>query len=333
MTTIQPLGGLAGDIERRWSTLVARAEKALTAAKSSGVRAAVEAVTVPADTLSVAPWRGPSWLPLSPPPTGEQRRVAAGVPLVRLAVTTEPQASVEELEQGIDDLVERVDWSGVCWRKGSEASRPAPEIPAAVDRPAHAPLAAPEVPSGARRDLSVVVVFYNMKREAARTLHSLSRSYQQGLDDATYEVIVVENGSDPDQVLGEDYVRSFGPEFRYLDLGDDAQPSPAHALNRGMALAGGDAICFMIDGAHVLTPGVLRYGLQGLRTYAPTVVATQLWYVGPGQQGDAMLEGYDQDYEDRLFDEIAWPGDGYRLFDIGHFVGDRDWLDGLWESN
>ncbi|MCB9373556.1 MAG: hypothetical protein H6518_12385 [Microthrixaceae bacterium] len=107
MTTIQPLGGLAGDIERRWSTLVARAEKALTAAKSSGVRAAVEAVTVPADTLSVAPWRGPSWLPLSPPPTGEQRRVAAGVPLVRLAVTTEPQASVEELEQGIDDLVER----------------------------------------------------------------------------------------------------------------------------------------------------------------------------------------------------------------------------------
>ena len=58
----------------------------------------------------------------------------------------------------------------------------------------------------------------------------------------------------------------------------------------------------MIDGAHVLTPGVLQFGLAGLRTYAPAIVATQQWYVGPGQQGDAMDDGYDQAYEDRLFD-------------------------------
>ena len=87
----------------------------------------------------------------------------------------------------------------------------------------------------------------------------------------------------------------------------------------------------MIDGAHVLTPGVLRFGLAGLRTYAPAIVATQQWYVGPGQQGDAIDDGYDTAYEDRLFDTIDWPHDGYRLFDIGHFIGDRDWLDGVWE--
>ena len=46
-----------------------------------------------------------------------------------------------------------------------------------------------------------------------------------------------------------------------------------------------------------------------------------------------MLSGYDQAYEDELFREIEWPLDGYRLFDIGHFIGDRDWFDGLWESN
>jgi cephalosporin hydroxylase len=89
----------------------------------------------------------------------------------------------------------------------------------------------------------------------------------------------------------------------------------------------------MIDGAHVVTPGVLRWGLAGLDTYAPAVVATQQWYVGPGQQGDAMAAGYDRDYEDRLFEQIAWPANGYRLFEISHFIGDRDWLDGLWESN
>ena len=66
-----------------------------------------------------------------------------------------------------------------------------------------------------------------MRREAERTLHSLSRAYQQEIDDLDYEVIVVENGSSDDQRLGEDFVRGFGPEFRYLDLGADAKPSPA----------------------------------------------------------------------------------------------------------
>ncbi len=89
----------------------------------------------------------------------------------------------------------------------------------------------------------------------------------------------------------------------------------------------------MIDGAHVLTPGVLHFGMLGLRTYAPAVVGTQQWYIGPGQQPQAILGGYDQSAEDELFAAIDWPGDGYRLFDIGQFVGDRDWFDGLWESN
>ena len=91
-------------------------------------------------------------------------------------------------------------------------------------------------------DLSVVVVFYNMRREAARTLHSLSRAYQRGIDDLDYEVIVVENGSDEDQRLGEEFVRSFGPEFRYLDLGEDATPSPTDALNRAIKIARGTRV-------------------------------------------------------------------------------------------
>jgi cephalosporin hydroxylase len=74
-------------------------------------------------------------------------------------------------------------------------------------------------------------------------------------------------------------------------------------------------------------------GMQALDTYAPAVVATQQWYVGPGQQGDAQQAGYDQRVEDRLFYGIDWPVDGYRLFEIGHFIGNRDWFDGIVESN
>ena len=177
-------------------------------------------------------------------------------------------------------------------------------------------------------DLTVVVVFYNMRREAVRTLHSLSRAYQEGVADLDYEVIVVENGSAEDQRLGADLVEGFGPEFRYLDLGADAVPSPVHALNLGIQQGRGRAYALMIDGAHVLSPGVLRYGAMGLAAYAPAIVATQQWYVGPGQQGEAMDDGYDQAYEDRLFDSVGWPNAGYRIFEISHFIGDRDWLDG-----
>jgi cephalosporin hydroxylase/GT2 family glycosyltransferase len=230
---------------------------------------------------------------------------------------------------GLDQPVERLDWSCICWQKGTDEDQ---IIVRGQSERAHGRSLTTSQPRTSK-DLSVVIVFYNMRREAHRTLHSLSRAYQQGLEDLEYEVIVIENGSDDDQRLGEEFVRSFGPEFQYLDLGKEATPTPAVALNRGLALASGESIAFMIDGAHVLTPGVLRHAMAGLATYAPAVVATQQWYVGPGQQGDQQETGYDQSFEDRLFDQIEWPGDGYRLFEIGHFIGDRDWLDGLWESN
>jgi cephalosporin hydroxylase len=233
-------------------------------------------------------------------------------------------------ERGITASLEVVDASAIAWRKTADGPAVKVKAQPKVGLP-RAPLAPPA--HAEALDLSVVVVFYNMHREAQRTLYSLSRAYQVGIDDVAYEVIVVENGSDPTQRLGAELVAGFGPEFRYVDIGDDADPSPVTALNRGIRMARGRNLALMIDGAHVLTPGVLRFGLAGLSTYAPAVVATQQWYLGPGQQGDAMDDGYDQAYEDRLFETIRWPFHGYRLFEIGHFVGDRDWLDGVWESN
>jgi cephalosporin hydroxylase len=266
-------------------------------------------------------------------------RVAdGGVIIVDCGIQSSRRPSLERFRAArhIETPLEPVDASAVAWRKvPGEATTPAevtvPVEMTAGSRGAHPPLA-PPLPADPA-DLSVVVVVYNMRREARRTLHALSRAYQEGIDGTSYEVIVVENGSDDDQKLGAAFVRDFGPEFRYLDLAGDASPSPVGALNRGIEIGRGRAVALMIDGAHVLTPGVLRFGLQGLATYTPAIVATQQWYVGPGQQGDALENGYDQTHEDRLFERIQWPNNGYRLFEIGHFIGDRDWLDGVWESN
>lgn len=237
--------------------------------------------------------------------------------------------------RGITTALVRIDWAARGWQKVAGDAEVADDerstSPMSAVAAAGAPLAphGPEVP----KDLTAVVVFHDMAREARRTLHSLSRSYQQHCEEIDYEVLVIDNGSSPEQRLTDDFVSGFGPEFRLLELPGDAHPSPVHALNHAIGLGGGRSFLLMIDGAHVLTPGVIRWGMEGLRRAHPTVVATQQWYVGPGQQGDVMRLGYDQAYEDGLFDRIDWPTDGYRLFDIGHFVGDRDWFDGLWESN
>ena len=181
--------------------------------------------------------------------------------------------------------------------------------------------------------LSVVVVVWNMRRAAARTLHSLSRAYQRDVEDLDYEVIVVENGSSPGQELGEEAVAAFGDEFRYLDLGAAAGPSPVGALQAGVEAARGDALALMIDGAHVLTPGVLHLGVTALADYPLAVAGTHHWYVGPGQQHELVAKGYDEAFEDALFDAIGWPADGYDLFRIGQRIGERGWFDGLLESN
>jgi cephalosporin hydroxylase len=238
------------------------------------------------------------------------------------------EAAVDEFRsaRGVLEPLERVDWSAAAWRKHATRETATARRPSAG--------AAGEVrEAAATKDLGVVVVVHNMHRAARRTLHSLSRSYQWGIDDLDYEVIVVDNGSDPEQRLGEELVRSFGEEFRYIELGDGASRSPAGAINRGIGASAARNLALMIDGAHLLTPGVLHYGMFGLATYAPAVVIAKHWYLGPGQQPVTVAGGYDEELEDQLFAEIDWPSDGYRLFEIGHFIGKRDWFDGDWESN
>ncbi len=186
-------------------------------------------------------------------------------------------------------------------------------------------------PPPASLKLTVVVVFYNMRREAERTLTSLGTAYQQGVDGLEYEVLCVDNGSDPP--LDEDWVRSFGPSFRLLRP-SKRLPSPCAAINEAVSQARGEYVAVMIDGAHVLTPGVFREAMDAFADEPDAVVAVRQWFVGFDQRW-LSVSGYTREMEDLLFQRIHWPRDGYRLFRVGApmFESPESWFDILYESN
>ena len=178
---------------------------------------------------------------------------------------------------------------------------------------------------------SIVVNFYNMPREAARTLKSLSRGYQRDIGTLRYEVLCVDNYSDPPLEAG--WVESFGPEFRLIRPSRHL-PSPVVAINEAAAQAQGKYIAIMIDGAHLLTPGVLREVWDAVAEAPDAVIALRPWFVG-GDQRWLAEAGYTRAHEDILFDKIGWPEDGYLLFREGapFWESPRPWFDAMIESN
>ncbi len=180
--------------------------------------------------------------------------------------------------------------------------------------------------------LSIIVVVFNMRREAPRTLFSLSSAYQRQVDAKDYEVIVVENGSS--EPLEATEMTRFGPNFRYLWI-DDASPSPAGAINRGVALAQAPFVGIMIDGARIATPGVVALALHGLQRFERAVVGTVGFHLGPDTQMYSLRHGYNQAVEDGLLARIDWLSHGYRLFEIGSQAGSSplNWLGTINESN
>jgi len=179
--------------------------------------------------------------------------------------------------------------------------------------------------------LTLLVVFYEMGREAPRTLHTLSPGYQRGVTAADYEVIAIDAGST--LPLDAGLIASFGPNFRLLRTA--AAPSPVAAINAAARAAAGDAIAVCIDGARMLSPGIIRLMLAALRAYDDPLVATLGWHLGPKLQNESVLEGYGQAAEDRLLDTVDWRRDGYELFRISCLAASaaQGWFRPISESN
>jgi len=161
--------------------------------------------------------------------------------------------------------------------------------------------------------ISVIVVVYDMPRQALNTLYSLSRAYQRDVDNVAYEVIVVENLSQRN--LKARQVRALGPEFHYLPR-QESGVSPVWALRDGLAAARGEVIGLMIDGARMVTPGVLRNVADAYRAFPDAVVATPGFHIGDDDHQNSTDRGHDEQFEEQLLASIPWQENGYLLYQM-----------------
>jgi hypothetical protein len=165
-----------------------------------------------------------------------------------------------------------------------------------------------------RPKLSVVVVGYEMAAQLRNTLQSLLPPYQRNISISDYEIILTDNGSP--KMLDEPTQR-ISPNLKYIYLSpNESTPSPAPAMNRGVALSQAPLLCLMIDGARLLTPGVLSWGMRLLNLAPHAIVEVKGWHLGPKWQPESVAEGYNQDVESQLLNQVRWSENGYRLFDI-----------------
>jgi hypothetical protein len=167
-----------------------------------------------------------------------------------------------------------------------------------------------------------------MADQAERTLHSLSPRYQQDVSEDDYEVIVVENASD--WMLGEARATQYAGNVRYF-LRQETGRTPVYAVNFGADEARGGHVMIMIDGARMLTPGIVRHTLDVFAMAPHAVVTVPSYHLGKKLQQVAIDEGYSSEMDTALLQQIGWPKDGYRLFDIAVFAG--SYRGGVFVSN
>lgn len=166
--------------------------------------------------------------------------------------------------------------------------------------------------------ISFVVIVYDMPLQAQNTVRSLLADYQRGACADDYEVVIVENESS--NTISRDFLKLLPANVSY-HLRKETQPTPIYAINYGIERAQGKNICVMIDGARLVTPGVVTNMLRGHRLSNNVLVTVPGYHLGFELQQKSVGSGYDVDKERALMESISWPDNGYRLFEIACFSG------------
>lgn len=164
--------------------------------------------------------------------------------------------------------------------------------------------------------LTVLLIGFHMPEQLANTLYSLRHDYQRNVSQEDYEVVLVENRSAC--CLAPEAVASLPDNFRYF-LRDEAGVSPAAAINFGLEQARGEYVCLMIDGARLLTPGVLGNILRATVMRRDCFVAVPGYTLGYPQEHDRLGSQYCFELDRTHLQQLGWPANGYGLFERSFF--------------
>ena len=118
--------------------------------------------------------------------------------------------------------------------------------------------------------LSVIVVSYDMTVQIQNTLQTLLPTYQQRVEASQYGVVLIDNGSPkplPRWMLGD----AENLEYHHVPR-EKASVNPGVAINWAVSHNRSPMLCIMIDGARLLTPGVLRWGIDLASLSQQTIV-------------------------------------------------------------
>ena len=160
--------------------------------------------------------------------------------------------------------------------------------------------------------LSVVVVGSRMRRELPRTVASLAPDYQR-LDAQHYEIELAEQPSDA--MLTAADRADFPPNLTHT--AETETVSLAVAVNRAVRRTRGSHILICVDGARILSAGILQRCRQAIRLNPRAVMAVHALHLGQRPQPAAVAAGtHSARIEDALLEDIAFPAQPQQLFAV-----------------
>ena len=166
--------------------------------------------------------------------------------------------------------------------------------------------------------VSIILIGYKMPTQLQKTLETLSTEFQRGVRAEDFEVILVENRST--QNLPEAVVEALPENVRYF-LRDESGHTPVPAINFAFEKCRGTYIGLIMDGARMLTPGVIDNALKCLRLDSNILGVVPGYHLGMEEQHEHDDPEVALREEAQLLDSVDWRRDGYELFRISTWSG------------
>lgn len=175
-----------------------------------------------------------------------------------------------------------------------------------------------------------MVLCYRMRREVPRTVASLSPDYQR-IGAHLYDIELAEMPSD-DMLTAADKA-AFPANLRHTV--EPRNYPLSQAVNRAVRRTTGEHVLLCVDGARILSPGILHRCRQLVKINPRGIVAVHGMHLGRRPQQVAVPDGsHDRDIEDQLLASVDFPKRPYQLFSVASWAGSsrHGWFGPMAES-